>query len=60
MFISLRVDYQLLKKKYIATNIYAVPDLNVPFLGVHITPKLDGTTLLGPTALPAYNVEGYK
>lgn len=59
-FISFRVDYQLLKKKYIATNIYEVPDLSVPFLGIHLSPRLDCTTLLGPTAVPAYNIEGYK
>lgn len=60
MLISLRVDYQLLKKRQIATNVYAVPDLSVPFLGIHVTPRMDGTTLLGPIALPALDVEGYK
>lgn len=60
IFVSFRVDYQLLKHKYIATNVYAVPDLSVPFLGIHVTPRLDGTTLLGPTAVPAYSIEGYK
>ena len=41
------------------TNLYPVPDLNVPFLGVHITPSLDGTTYLGPTAIPAFGRENY-
>lgn len=60
IFISFRVDYQLLKKKYIPTNVYAAPDLSTPFLGIHVTPRMDCTTLLGPTAVPALNTEGYR
>ncbi len=42
------------------TNLYPVPDLNVPFLGVHVTPSLEGTIYLGPTAVPALGRENYK
>ena len=42
------------------TNLYPVPDLNVPFLGVHITPSPDGTVSLGPTAIPAWGRENYR
>jgi len=42
------------------TNLYPVPDLNVPFLGVHVTPSPDGTTSLGPTAIPAWGREHYR
>ena len=42
------------------TNLYPVPDLNVPFLGVHVTPAPDGTVSLGPTAIPAWGRENYK
>jgi L-2-hydroxyglutarate oxidase LhgO len=42
------------------TNLYPVPDLNVPFLGVHVTPSPDGTVSLGPTAIPAWGRENYK
>ena len=37
------------------TNLYPVPDLNVPFLGVHFTPSADQTPVvsIGPTATPA-------
>lgn len=59
-FISFRIDYQLLKKKHIPVSIYEVPDMNVPFLGIHITPRLNGSTLLGPTAVLATKEEGYK
>ncbi len=41
------------------TNIYPVPDLGVPFLGVHLTPGPDGRTHIGPTALPALWRENY-
>ena len=43
-----------------STNLYPVPDLNVPFLGVHVTPSPDGTVSLGPTALPAWGRENYQ
>ena len=43
----------------INTNLYPVPDLNVPFLGVHFTPSPDGVISLGPTAIPALGRENY-
>ena len=39
--------------------IYPVPDLRVPFLGVHTTTTTDGSTYLGPTAVPAFGRENY-
>lgn len=39
--------------------IYPVPDLRVPFLGVHTTTTTDGTIYLGPTAVPAFGRENY-
>jgi len=42
------------------TNLYPVPDLEVPFLGVHVTPSIDCTTYLGPTATPALGRENYQ
>tara|TARA_Y100001933_G_scaffold263419_1_gene324700 strand:- start:1397 stop:2656 length:1260 start_codon:yes stop_codon:yes gene_type:complete len=42
------------------TNIYPVPDLNLPFLGVHITPNLNGEVFFGPTAFPAFGKENYN
>ena len=39
--------------------IYPVPDLRVPFLGVHTTTDVDGITYLGPTAVPAFGRENY-
>ncbi len=40
--------------------IYPVPDLAMPFLGVHITKMLDGSVTFGPTALPALGRENYS
>ncbi|MCK9532433.1 MAG: FAD-dependent oxidoreductase [Gammaproteobacteria bacterium] len=42
------------------TNIYPVPDLKQPFLGVHVTLVADGGIKLGPTALPALWREQYR
>ncbi|HEX8528143.1 L-2-hydroxyglutarate oxidase [Allosphingosinicella sp.] len=40
--------------------IYPVPDLRVPFLGVHTTTAIDGTIYVGPTAVPAFGRENYR
>lgn len=37
-----------------------VPDSRFPFLGVHFTPRLDGSIWLGPNAVLAFKREGYK
>ena len=44
------------------TNLYPVPDLNVPFLGVHFTPSADAIPVvsIGPTATPAFGRENYR
>ena len=40
--------------------IYPVPDLRVPFLGVHTTTSVTGDVYLGPTATPAFGRESYR
>jgi L-2-hydroxyglutarate oxidase LhgO len=40
--------------------IYPVPDPALPFLGVHLTRKIDGTVLLGPNAILATSRDGYE
>lgn len=42
------------------TNIYPVPDLNYPFLGVHFTLTDTGRIKIGPTAIPALWREQYE
>lgn len=40
--------------------IYPAPDINMPFLGVHVTRTVDGKVLFGPTAIPAFGRENYS
>ena len=40
--------------------IYPVPDPTLPFLGVHLTRKIDGTVWLGPNAVLSLAREGYS
>ncbi|KAM8781924.1 L-2-hydroxyglutarate dehydrogenase, mitochondrial isoform 2-T2 [Rhynchonycteris naso] len=61
--VPFRGDYLLLKpeKRYLVKgNIYPVPDSRFPFLGVHFTPRMDGSIWLGPNAVLAFKREGYK
>jgi L-2-hydroxyglutarate oxidase len=39
--------------------IYPIPDPNLPFLGVHLTPMIDGGVTVGPNALLGFSREGY-
>jgi L-2-hydroxyglutarate oxidase LhgO len=43
----------------IRTNIYPVPDLKNPFLGVHFTVASSGKAKIGPTAIPGLWREQY-
>lgn len=57
-----RGDYLVLKPEkhhLVRGNIYPVPDPEFPFLGVHFTPRMDGSIWLGPNAVPAFAREGY-
>ena len=40
-------------------NIYPVPDVRNPFLGIHFTRGAGGELTLGPTAIPALGRENY-
>jgi len=46
--------------KPVNINIYPVPNLKNPFLGVHYTITVDGTIKIGPTSIPAFWRENYK
>lgn len=61
--VPFRGDYLVLKpeKNYLVRgNIYPVPNPRFPFLGVHFTPRMDGSVWLGPNAVLAFKREGYK
>lgn len=40
-------------------NIYPVPNLENPFLGVHFTKNIHSEVYVGPTAIPAFGRENY-
>ncbi len=40
--------------------VYPVPDPRFPFLGVHLTRRIDGSVEVGPNALPALGREHYR
>ncbi len=46
----------------VPSNLYPVPDLSVPFLGVHFTPSADliPNISIGPTATLAFGRENYR
>jgi len=46
-------------KTDININIYPVPNLKNPFLGVHYTKTVTGEIKIGPTAIPAFWRENY-
>ncbi|CAE1245566.1 L2HGDH [Acanthosepion pharaonis] len=61
--VPFRGDYLLLKPEksnMVNGNIYPVPDPKFPFLGVHFTPRMDGSVWLGPNAVLSFKREGYK
>jgi L-2-hydroxyglutarate oxidase LhgO len=44
----------------VGINVYPVPNLKNPFLGVHFTITVDGIVKIGPTSTPAFWRENYK
>ncbi|MDP2711582.1 MAG: L-2-hydroxyglutarate oxidase [Solirubrobacteraceae bacterium] len=48
------------RRELVRGLIYPVPDPSLPFLGVHLTPRIDGEVLLGPSALLAGARDGYR
>jgi len=55
-FYRLRSD----TKVQVRGNIYPVPDLRNPFLGVHFTRRPEGEVTVGPSALPLLGREQYR
>ncbi len=60
--IPFRGEYYKLKQEFcdhIKHLIYPIPDPAMPFLGIHLTPMIDGTVTVGPNALLGFKREGY-
>jgi L-2-hydroxyglutarate oxidase LhgO len=47
-------------KSLVRGLVYPVPDPRYPFLGVHLTRRIDGEVLAGPNAVLALSREGYR
>ncbi|MDQ0662902.1 L-2-hydroxyglutarate oxidase [Arthrobacter ulcerisalmonis] len=47
------------KSNYVRHLIYPVPDPELPFLGVHLTPTINGSITVGPNAVLGLAREGY-
>ena len=47
------------KRDLVIGNIYPVPDIRFPFLGVHFSRSIGGGAYVGPTAIPAFGRENY-
>ena len=61
--IPFRGEYYLLSatgRALINGLVYPVPDPSLPFLDVHLTPKIDGEVEAGPNAVLATRREGYR
>tara|TARA_B100002052_G_scaffold86743_1_gene79646 strand:+ start:12200 stop:13432 length:1233 start_codon:yes stop_codon:yes gene_type:complete len=48
------------EEKPVSTNVYPVPNLLNPFLGVHYTVTVDGSNKIGPTSMPCFWRENYS
>ncbi|XP_074076921.1 L-2-hydroxyglutarate dehydrogenase, mitochondrial [Macrotis lagotis] len=60
--VPFRGDYLRLRPErahLVRGHIYPVPDPALPFLGAHLTPRVDGSVWLGPSAVLAWKREGY-
>ena len=60
--IPFRGEYYKLTQEFsdhIKHLIYPIPDPSMPFLGIHLTPMIDGTVTVGPNALLGLKREGY-
>jgi L-2-hydroxyglutarate oxidase len=61
--VPFRGEYYLLRperRSLVNGLVYPVPDPRYPFLGVHLTPRVDGEVLVGPNAVLALAREGYR
>jgi L-2-hydroxyglutarate oxidase LhgO len=61
--VPFRGDYAVLRpaaRHLCRALVYPVPDPRFPFLGVHLTRRIDGAVWAGPNAVLAFAREGYR
>jgi len=68
---GLKIDHQIVpfrgeyydvvpaKRGLVHHMIYPVPDPDLPFLGIHLTPMIDGSLTIGPNAVIGFAREDY-
>jgi L-2-hydroxyglutarate oxidase len=44
----------------VLSHVYPAPDLSLPFLGVHLSRRVDGRIIVGPGAMLAFGREAYR
>ncbi len=60
--VPFRGEYYMIspeKRNIVNHLIYPVPDPELPFLGIHLTPMIDGSLTVGPNAVIGFSREGY-
>ena len=60
--VPFRGEYYMLRAELsglVERMIYPVPDPSMPFLGIHLTPMIDGALTVGPNAVLGLSREGY-
>jgi len=61
--VPFRGDYYTVREEarsYCRGLIYPVPDPAFPFLGIHVSRRIDGRVVCGPNAVLAFAREGYR
>lgn len=48
------------QRRLVRSHVYAAPDPRFPFLGVHLSRRVDGTVAVGPGAMLAFGRESYR
>jgi len=61
--VPFRGDYMVLRpgaRHLVRALVYPINDPRFPFLGIHLTRRVDGEVWAGPNAVPAFAREGYR
>jgi L-2-hydroxyglutarate oxidase len=48
------------RRHLVVSHVYGVPDLTLPFLGAHLSRRVDGRVIVGPGAMLAFGREAYR
>jgi len=61
--VPFRGDYYRLtpeRSHLVSSMIYPAPNLKLPFVGIHLTNRTDGSVIAGPNASLAFGRENYR